>query len=71
MDVLFDGIPIDCSGIEDSQAKAVCSIFSSGEMNAGRKKNNQQHFTLLQSVCSVNPWINMKKNFEFFIFFRN
>lgn len=35
MDILFDGIPIDCSS-DEFQAKAVCSVFESGEIKAVR-----------------------------------
>lgn len=51
MDVLFRGIPIDCSNTEQFQAKAVCGVFESGEVKA-IKKHNDTHFefSLFQAV---------------------
>lgn len=43
MDVLFDGIPIDCSS-ETFEAKAACSVFQSGEV-AAIKPVNDTHFS--------------------------
>lgn len=43
MDVLFDGIPIDCSS-EAFEAKAACSVFQSGEVPA-IKPVNDTHFS--------------------------
>lgn len=36
MDLLYDGIPIDCSS-DDFNAAAVCSIFESGDVSAIRR----------------------------------
>lgn len=50
MDALFDGIPIDCSG-EEFQAKAVCSVFQSGEVKAVRVLNDTHYmFSLFGGV---------------------
>lgn len=47
MDILFDGIPIDCSS-DEFQAKAVCSVFESGEIKAVRPINSTHYaFSLL------------------------
>lgn len=56
MDALFNGIPIDCSGAEDSfQVKAVCGVFASGEV-AAIKPLNDTHFSfsLFQAVWTDN-----------------
>lgn len=36
MDLLYDGIKIDCSS-EDFNAKAICSVFESGDIKAVRQ----------------------------------
>lgn len=36
MDLLYDGIPIDCSS-EEFSAKAICSVFESGDVKAVRQ----------------------------------
>lgn len=47
MDILFDGIPIDCSS-DEFQAKAVCSVFESGEVKAVRPISSTHYaFSLL------------------------
>lgn len=47
MDILFDGIPINCNS-EDFQVKAVCSVFQSGEVKAVRPLGgNHFAFSLL------------------------
>ena len=51
MDVLFRGIPIDCSNTEQFQAKAVCGVFESGEVKAIKKLNDTHFsFSLFQAV---------------------
>lgn len=53
LDVLFDGIPVDCSG-EEFQAKAVCSVFQSGEVKAARVFNDTHYmFSLFGGVSFV------------------
>lgn len=42
MDVLFDGIPIDCSS-DDFAASAACSVFKSGDVKAVRQIDDD-HF---------------------------
>lgn len=50
MDVLYDGIPIDCSS-EEFQAKAVCSVFQAGEVKAVRPLNSTHYlFSLFQGA---------------------
>lgn len=44
MDILYDGIPIDCSS-EEFSAQAVCSAFASGEVKAARP-HNATHYAL-------------------------
>lgn len=47
MDILFDGIPIDCSS-EKFQAQAVCSVLGSGEIKTIRSLNSTHYaFSLL------------------------
>lgn len=43
MDILFDGITIDCSS-DDFNAKAVCSVFESGEVKTIRPIS-EDHYT--------------------------
>lgn len=51
MDILFDGIPIDCSA-DSFQATAICSVFESGEVNAVKKYNDTHYsFSLFSAVC--------------------
>lgn len=51
MDILFDGIPVDCSNTEEFQAKAVCGVFESGEVKAIQPYNETFFkFSLFQAV---------------------
>lgn len=66
MDVLFDGILIDCSNEESFQVKAVCGVFASGEVNAIKPFNDTHFsFSLFQAVrlrlLSFNNHICLKK----------
>lgn len=58
MDVLFDGIPIDCSS-ENFEATATCSVFKSGEVAAIRE-HNETHFafSLFSAVMTILTNIN-------------
>lgn len=50
MDMLFDGIPIDCTST-DFNAQAVCSVFDSGDINAIRKvEDGKFMFSLFAGV---------------------
>lgn len=52
MDLLFDGIPIECTS-EDFTAKAVCGVFESGDVKAVQPLNDTHFsFSLFQSVSS-------------------
>lgn len=52
MDILYDGIPIDCSS-DAFEAAAVCSVFSTGEVSAVKPLNETHYkFTLFASVCN-------------------
>lgn len=53
MDILFDGIPVDCSS-EEFQSKAVCGVFESGEV-AAVQKHNDTHFKF-SLLASVSFW---------------
>lgn len=47
MDILFDGIPVDCSS-DEFEAKAVCSAFATGEVKAARPIDDTHYaFSLL------------------------
>lgn len=47
MDILFDGIPIDCSS-DEFQAQAVCSVFEAGDVKAVQPINDTHYtFSLL------------------------
>lgn len=51
MDVLFDGIPVDCSNQDSFQTKAVCGTFESGDVKSVRRFNSTHFkFSFLQSV---------------------
>lgn len=53
MDVLFDGIPIDCSS-ENFEATATCSVFKSGEVAAIREHNDTHFaFSLFAAVKTI------------------
>lgn len=50
MDILFDGVPIDCSSSEFS-AQAVCSVFESGDVKAVKQINETSYtFSLFAAV---------------------
>lgn len=50
MDVLFDGIPIDCSS-DHFAAQGVCSMFDDEDMKAMHKINDTAyHFSLFAGV---------------------
>lgn len=50
LDILFDGIPVDCSG-DSFEAQAVCSVFSTGEVKAVTPYNETFYkFSLFASV---------------------
>lgn len=52
MDMLFDGVPIDCSS-SDFNAKAVCSVFESGDVSAVRKHDDDTFmFSLFAGVSA-------------------
>lgn len=42
MDLMFDGLPLDCTS-EDFNAKAVCSVFETGETQQ-IQPNGEDHF---------------------------
>lgn len=54
MDVLFDGVPIDCSDEDNFQAQAVCGVFESGDIKSV-KPLNATHYkvSFFGSVCFV------------------
>lgn len=55
MDILFDGIPVDCSA-DSFEAQAVCSVFSTGEVSAVVPYNDTHYkFSLFASVRYFNP----------------
>lgn len=63
MDLLFDGIEIDCTS-EEFAAKATCSIFESGEAKAVQPlRPNYYKFSLFGAVCkflvNFSPVINV------------
>lgn len=51
MDVLYDGISIDCSS-NDFAASAACSVFKSGDVKAVRPIDDDHFaFSLFAGVC--------------------
>lgn len=51
MDVLFDGVTVDCSNQASFQAKAVCGTFQSGDVKSVKPINSTHYqFSFLQSV---------------------
>lgn len=53
MDILFDGITIDCSS-DAFEAKAVCSVFESGEVKAVKPINDTHYSFSLFSAVSIS-----------------
>lgn len=57
MDILFNGIPVDCSA-GTFEAQAVCSVFSTGEVKAVTRLNDTHYiFSLFASVCFSTQFI--------------
>lgn len=52
MDLLFDGIPIDCSA-EEFASKAICGVFESGDVKAVKKLNSTHYSFSLFSAVNV------------------
>lgn len=70
MDILFDGILIDCSNTEDFATQAVCSIFASGEVQAVKPFNDTHYsFSLFQGVRIFGCSRKFGKNVQNFISF--
>lgn len=60
MDLLFDGILVDCSSHEYA-AKAICSAWTSEGQNVKKLNNTHVVFSFFGGVCNLNPtiiWIN-------------
>lgn len=54
MDLIYDGIPIDCTS-EDFNAKAVCSIFETGEVKEIQPDGEDRFkFSILAAVSPSN-----------------
>lgn len=50
MDMLFDGVPIDCSS-DDFNVQAVCSVFESGDIKAVRQVDEKHYmFSIFAGV---------------------
>lgn len=57
MDLLFNGIEVDCTS-EDFNSKAVCTAFATGDVKAVSQKNGEEDmylFALLSGVV-LNTW---------------
>lgn len=53
MDLMFDGLPIDCSS-EDFNAKAVCSVFETGESQAIQPDGEDRFkFSIMGGVSKI------------------
>lgn len=60
MDILYDGVPIDCTS-EDMTVKAMCTSFSTGAQQAIRQIDNEHYaFSLFGGVSFAA--INVYKN---------
>lgn len=54
MDLLFDGIPLDCTS-EDFNAKAVCSIFETGDVQQIQPNGEDRFkFSVMGGVSESN-----------------
>lgn len=60
MDVLFDGIPIDCSS-DAFEAKAVCSVFEAGEVSAVKEVNETHYSFSLFTAVSFNCFCGLHR----------
>lgn len=67
MDILFDGVPIDCSS-EDFSAVAVCSQFQTGEVKAVRQvDDNTYAFSLFAGVSNIKKKKEQKSYVDYVI----
>lgn len=53
MDIMFDGIPLDCRS-EDFNSKAVCSIFETGEAKQIEPDGEDRFKFSLLGAVSIN-----------------
>lgn len=52
MDIMFDGLPMDCSS-EDFNSKAVCSLFEAGESQQVEPMGDDQYkFSIMGGVSA-------------------
>lgn len=63
MDILYDGVTIDCSS-EDFNAVAVCSQFSTGEMKAVRQIDDKTYAFSLFAGVSVTVSRTIREKFS-------
>lgn len=71
MDILFDGIPIDCSS-DAFEAQAACSVFESGDVKAIKPINDTHYsFSLFASVSiMVDSYSSLLTIVDFLLFCR-
>lgn len=63
MDILYDGVPIDCTS-EEFNAVAICSQFATGEMKAVRPTGEKTYaFSLFAGVSFLH-----RNSSDFFFF---
>lgn len=59
MDLLFDGIDVDCSS-GNFEAKATCSVLGSGEEQAIRKVNDKLFkFSMIGGVSNIFAYFSL------------